>query len=129
MNAIWNAEVERILISAIKWAGLREVCGFLLTNSAHSEIVFGKNLSPDGGSFLLSPADVERIMNYSKLNHFQVAAFVHSHPVGTIASAGDLNGIRSSPFPWMIVSLEGEKIVYQVYCVSPQGEILISDSF
>jgi proteasome lid subunit RPN8/RPN11 len=108
--------VVDLLSRAIRNAGAREICGFLLSSpDGEQQLRLVSNWASMPGSFIVGESEVQRIERCAERERLQIQAFVHSHSSVLELSEEDNRGIRSSDLPWILVKLDGDQLTYAVY--------------
>jgi proteasome lid subunit RPN8/RPN11 len=104
------------LSRALRQAGRREICGFLLVDSAGAQEIFlVRNSSWNVGGFTIAALDAERMERYAERHGYRVHALIHSHWSTLELSDVDKHGLATSKLPWLVVMLDGDSIRYRLY--------------
>jgi proteasome lid subunit RPN8/RPN11 len=91
MHLVDKAKYRRFLREArdaARQKAGREICGLIVHTGYHLVFVRTRNIARRGGSFVLSPPDVRRILAATKILGQEVVGTFHSHPAA-LATPGD----------------------------------------
>jgi len=103
-------------------AGCREVCGVLLEGADGKQEFFRlNNFAVENHRFTTADFEFRRARRYAEHRGLRRIAFIHSHLRGTLMSLDDERFFLKDTIPWVIVTLEADRLIWRAFEDRPQA--------
>jgi len=114
-------EVLETLLEYQQVVSWQEVCGLCAVDATGRQHFLAlRNYAADPNRFETSVADEAVVRSAAAHRAWRVSAFIHTHRGGPPSMSGqDAVSFRRDTLPWVIVAINGEKVVQRTYAFRP----------